>query len=129
MKRMYIVLALMITFTATLFAGNSNSVDNKLQLATNGYINALKSDNPGIRNSALHQLTVLKAKYPDFNLRKVEKQVKKMSKNDPELLIRINATITYRYLMNQELTSKVNRTTNDPKIFFQDLYVQVAEIE
>ena len=129
MKRMNIVLALLIIFTATSFAGNSNTIDNKLQLATNGYIKALKSDNLGVRNSALHQLTILKAKYPDYDLRKVVNHVKKISKKDSELLIRLNADITYRYLTNREMSSKVNVDTIDPKIFFQDLYGQVANIE
>jgi len=92
-------------------------------------LKALKSDNPGIRNSALHQITVLKAKYPNFDLTKVEKQVKKLSQKDSELLIRVNANITYLYLTNRNLTDKINTDTIDPKIFFKELYAQVSEIE
>jgi len=129
MKKLNIALAFLIIFTATAFAGNSNDLDNKLQMATNGYIKALKSENPGIRNSALHQITVLKAKYPNYDLKRVENQVKKVCKNDSELLIRINANITYRYLTNLDMTGKINPETNDPKTFFKDLYGQVSNIE
>lgn len=129
MKKLMIVFVLLIIFTAASFAGNSNPIDNKLQKATNGYIDALQSENPGIRNSALHQLTVLKAKYPNYDLTKVAKQVKKLSKNDSELLIRVNAHLTYRYLTNMELGDKIDTNTIDPKSFFKDLYGQVSDIE
>ena len=129
MKKLNIVLVILIIFSAASFAGNSDPIDNKLQKATNGYIDALQSENPGIRNSALHQLTILKAKYPNYDLTKVEKQVKRLSKKDSELLIRVNAEITYRYLTNKDLGNRINIITNDPKTFFKELYSQVSDIE
>ncbi len=129
MKKLYIVLALLMLFTVTTFAGNLNTVENRIKCATEGYSKALKSDNPGIRNSALHQITVLKARYPNVNLSRIERQIEKLSKSDKEVLIRVNASIAYKYLTNSELTGRVNTETIDPKEFFTELYSQVGKIE
>jgi len=129
MRIIAIIMTLLIVVTSTTFAANLNKIENRIQLATEGYLIALKSDNPGIRNSALQQLAVLKARYPNYDLTKVEKQVKKLSHKDSELLIRINANITYRYLTNRELTDKINIDNVDSKSFFKELYGQVSNIE
>ncbi|MBN2413721.1 hypothetical protein JXQ31_18725 [candidate division KSB1 bacterium] len=129
MKKLYIVFALLIIFSVTTFAGNLNTIENRIKFATEGYLKALKSDNPGIRNSALHQITVLKARYPNINLSRIERQIEKLSRSDKEVLIRVNASIAYKYLKNSELTGKVNTETVDPREFFTELYNQVGEIE
>jgi len=116
-----------MAFSTITFAESNNYPADKLQLAIKNYLHGLKSDNIGVRNSILHQLAIIKVRFPNVDFTEVVKQVEKLSKKDSELIIRLNANLMCCCLKNLELLDKVNMQTVDPKEFFTELYTQITE--
>ena len=126
MKKVIIILIVLMAFFTTTYANSNNYPQEKLQLAIKNYLHGLKSDNLGVRNSVLHQLAVVKAKYPDLDYTQVYKHIEKLAKKDSELIIRLNANLMCCCLKNLELLDQVNIQCIDPKEFFTDLYAQIT---
>ncbi len=125
MKRMIGILVL--TFALSPLFANANPVDSgKLELATKGLLASLKSENPGVRNSALHVLAKIRSEYPQADLSVFNRMLTQMSKNDAQSMIRANANLAYIYINSTELPSKVRtQDQEDPSVFFNDLYSEL----
>ena len=101
-----------------------------LNLAKKSYLNALDSDNAGVRNSAMFQIIKLKATYPDENVKAYVNKVKKISENDPFYSMRSHAHLTMMFLENSELAKLVNpEDYPDPDSFFNSFYTKLTENE
>jgi len=127
MKNIIIILVVLMAFFTTAYADNNEYPIEKVKLAIKNYLHGLNSDNLGVRNSVLHQLTIVKTRFPNLDYSEVEKQIEKLSKNDSELIIRLNANLMCCCLKNWNILSNVNKKTVDPKEFFTDLYTQITE--
>ncbi|MBN2413720.1 hypothetical protein JXQ31_18720 [candidate division KSB1 bacterium] len=127
MKKIIIILVILTAGITTTYAKSDDYPKDKLQLAIKNYLHGLKSDNIGVRNSVLHQLAVVKARFPNADYSEVEKQIEKLSKKDSELLIRLNANLMCCCLKNLELLDKIDVKTVDPNEFFSELYTQITE--
>jgi hypothetical protein len=125
MKKTIIILAI-VAIAATSFAAAPQLDKSKLDKAIQAYTMALNSDNPGLRNSALYQLAVLKNKYPEANFISIERVIDRMAKQDKSLSVRLNANLISQYLTDEELATKVNPVIIDSNAFFSELYTQVT---
>ncbi len=113
---------LMITTLAFGQAKDSKSLDVILK----NYLTALKSDNAGLRNSALYQLVQLKAKYPDADLSACEKCIAQMSSKDKNTRVRINAGLALLGLQDAQLPTKVKANDEqEPTKFFARLHQEI----
>lgn len=128
MKKTIIILAI-VAIAATSFAAAPQLDKSKLDKAIQAYTVALNSDNPGLRNSALHQLAVLKNKYPEANLTSIERVINRLAKQDKNLSVRLNANLISQYLLDEDLATKVNPVIIDSNAFFSELYTQVAQAQ
>ncbi len=127
MKR-YIVLFVLVA----LFAGNSLAAENvskdRLELAEKAYKLALKSDNAGVRNSALHRIAVLKSRTPEFETNEYKSILKSMANKDDKAYIRVNAKITLDLLNNKNLIENVDTETVDPNEFFNSIHMKMVDL-
>ncbi len=126
MKKIILILFILMAFITSTYAINDNYPKDKLQLAIKNYLHGLKSDNLGVRNSVLHQLAVIKARFPNADYTEVEKEIEKLSKKDNDLIIRLNANLICCCLKNKEILDKVDIKTVDPNEFFAELYTQIT---
>lgn len=127
MKKIIIILVILMAFLTTTYAKSDNYPEEKVQLAIKNYLHGLKCDNLGVKNSVLHQLAIVKAKYPNLDYTEVYKQIEKIAQKDNELIIRLNANLMCCCLKNSDILEKVNIQCIDPKEFFTDLYTQITE--
>jgi len=125
MKKTIIILAI-VALAATCFAATPQLDKKSLDKAIQAYTMALNSDNPGLRNSALHQLAVLKNRYPEANFTTIERVIERLAKQDKNVSVRLNANLTYQYLLDEDLATKVKPVAIDPTAFFSELYTQIA---
>ena len=124
MKTMCISLMglLMIACLAFGQTNDSKSLDTILK----NYLNALKSDNAGLRNSALYQIVKIKAQYPEADLGVCEKCIAQMSSKDKNTHVRINAGLALLCLKDRQLPTKVQATTEEePTKFFARLHQEI----
>ncbi len=121
MKKLFIVLILTLLATGLTFAKETPK-DSHLEIAAKNLVMSLKSDNAGVRNSALYQIAKIRAQYPDFDLSKVEKEVEKVAKKDKSAIVRVNANLVDTVLNDKTAESMVNLAAAEPQEFFSDLY-------
>lgn len=101
---------------------------DRLENAVNGYMQALKSDNPGLRSSALHNLARLKSDYPELKLDIVDDTLLNISEKDQLMLLRVHAKLTFLYLNDAKLAKMIKvKETQDPQQFFIDLHEQIHD--
>ena len=118
------VLILVFTFSP-LFAKSTVTAE-KIELAKKGLLFSLKSENDGVRNSALHVLAKVRSEHPQADLSVFNKALTQMSKNDDRSFLRANANLAYIYINSTELPSKVRtETQEDPSVFFNELYSEL----
>lgn len=117
-----------MTLMVVLLAAAANAKPNldKVETAVKGYVVALNSDNAGLRHSALYNLAVIKAEYPEIDFSNLDRQLQKMSTKDEYPLIRLHADLTRTYLKDNSLQSKVQVEANgNPVDFFKNLYLEM----
>ena len=117
-----------VSLIFVLLAGlvNAKPSLDKIDTAISGYVQALKSDNAGLRHSALYQLALIKSEYPEINFDYVDRQLEKMSKKDKFNLIRLHANLTRAYLQDSDLQAKVKVEKSDnPVDFFKNLSQEI----
>ena len=121
MKKNIIIALALLLLSVTAFAGENVNAE-KLSVAKDAYKASLKSDNAGVRNSALLQIVVVASNYPEFNARALESDLNRMSKRDDVPYIRVNAKIALDLLNNADWLKSLNTDENDPKVFFNNAY-------
>ena len=121
--------ALMTVFLASAgFSADNTVPQDKLNKAIKAFQHSLKAENNGVRHSALHVIAKLKSDYPNINLDKLDNSLLRVAKKDKDAIIRAHANLTYLYLNNNELVSKVKVTDpENPMSFFNDLHNELYE--
>ncbi len=122
MKKIVIISMVCILFTGILYAKPKPAPNPQVEMAVSNLLQALESDNIGLKNSAMFQLTKLKFQYPDYNMAKVEKVIAKLEKNDNSSIIRINANLVKTIMKENPKESTVFITAPDHREFFNNLY-------
>ena len=123
MKKM-IYAALFSVLVAGAALAQNDQTDWKKAVA--GYRMALKSDNAGLRYSAMHQLAVLKSKHPEVNIEPVNKDLQKLIDRDKYTSIRLRAELTRAYLNDKTLTDTVKADDfENPAAFYATLMSEV----
>ncbi len=129
MKKMIYVLTIALLTTVSFAADRSTAVEKeRIDLAKKALLEVLKSDNAGARNSALHVIAKIKSDYPDVDLTVFNDMLLRLSRNDANSLIRVNANLAYAYLNNPGLAARVKvEDPEDPAVFFNALYAELIE--
>jgi len=129
MKRVWIsVVAVMMAATLSFGQKKPDCPDKaRLAKALEGYKDCLKSDNVGVRASALYQLAKLKCCYPALDLSEMMLSIDRVSKKDTDALVRAQANLTYAFIADDSLamTSKI-AAGNDPVEFYNQLQTALA---
>ncbi|HPG40134.1 MAG TPA: hypothetical protein PLP19_10220 [bacterium] len=127
MKKALTIIAVLALLTGAGFAKTNTLSKDKLALAVKSYKIALNSENAGVRNSALYQIAVLKASYPELNLNELDRVLLNVTNKDSVGFIRVNANLTRLLLNDKNLTNAVTVETVDPTEFFSGLYTKLAD--
>lgn len=123
MKRLGLLILGILVIAGWAFAETNRDTIN---FAMSGYIKALKSDNEGLRTSALFQISKLKAKYPQTDLSPYVKELEKVSRTDANPIVRTQANLALLVLKNPKLASDVPAGWFvDPAKYFTQVYEQV----
>lgn len=121
-KMIYAVLFSVLTAGATL--AQDNQID--WAKAVEGYRMALKSDNAGLRYSAMHQLALLKSRHPEVNIEPVNNDLKKLIAREEYTSIRLRAELTRVYLNDKALADTVKAGDfENPTTFYNTLLTEV----
>lgn len=102
--------------------------DRQLLIKTAGrYMECLKSDNYGVRKSALYQLAKLHALDPTIDMKAMCEQICKISKKDTNPLLRVQAELTIRYITDEELAKLVRPVDEDDgTAFYNQVHTVLA---
>ncbi len=129
MKRFMIFVVAVIMAAGLSFGQKKSDCPDKARLckALQGYKVCLKSENLGVRTSALYQLAKLKSCFPDLDLSEVMLAVDQVCKKDKEPIVRAQANLTYAYIADDSLCAKVKTLAADtPVEFFNRVQTELA---
>ena len=102
--------------------------DDFVEFAKQKYLEALKSENYGVRNRTIFNILILKSRYPDQNYNVFIKQFNKMSQKDPCCMNRVHGNLAVQFLKNDQLVKSVDPVEYvDPVVFFNELYNIISE--
>lgn len=97
-----------------LLAGLAQAADGQtvldsatLAAAVKNYKFALKSENPGVRSSALYMLAQIKSRYPEANLGEFKSELGKLSRKDNDPLVRVHANLVLSYVSDDALAARI----------------------
>jgi hypothetical protein len=128
MKKMVTGILIAVFAALPVFASEKNMKSKRLELAKNALVASLKSDNDGVRNSAIHIIAQIKAQYPTADLSIFNKKLTNMAKDDSRSYIRANANLTYIYINSADLPYKVKvEDKENPAVFFNSLYSELNQ--
>jgi hypothetical protein len=116
MKKIVIIIVALSLASAVAFGANPNKAC--FDRALTNYANALKSDNSGLRNSAAYQIARLKGVYPDADFSIIMDTLNKVAKNDQNSLVRVHADLTYAYIKDSQLVTKVKAENPEESMDF-----------
>jgi hypothetical protein len=124
--KILVVVVMAVMMVTSVFAKENKS--DRIDLAEQGYADALKSDVTGLRNNALLQIVKMQSDYQDVEFSKLKKIVKQMSKDDPFLVLRTNAHMTMIIMENPLLANLVDAYDyEDANQYFDTFYLKLAE--
>lgn len=129
MKRFMICLVAVMMAASLSFGQKKADCPDKARLckALQGYKECLKSENLGVRTSALYQLAKLKSCYPALDLSEMMLAVDQVCKKDKEPIVRAQANLTYAYIVDDSLCAKVKTMATDtPVEFFNRVQTELA---
>lgn len=91
------------------------------------YKASLKSDNPGVRKSALYQLARIRSSFPDIDLSEILPTMKRLCVKDKEPIVRVQANLTAVYLTDSTLVTWVKTDSGpDPQAFYNRVQTAMA---
>ena len=94
------------------------------------YLQALNSENGGVRDSALLQLMKMKMVYPDYDYTRIIRKIEKMSQHDKKIYIRTHAYLARIFMQNPDMIGKVTpQKYRTPEPFFNALYDYIASTQ
>ena len=124
MKTTMITLTGLMLIASAVFANIESP--KVLDQAVTNYSNALKSENPGVRNSALYQIVRMKNVHPEADYASLKKVMKKMAEKDDNALVRVHAKLTLLYIDDPVLSEKVRTVRGEEDFqFFQRLHNEI----
>ena len=129
MKRIvfWVVAALVMTVAAQAREPSRTIDQKRVEKAFEMYKRALQSENLGVRKSSIYFLAKMKSLNPEVDFKPVIKQIGKMSRNDKEPVIRVQAGLALAYFKDPILQEKIEpKDPNDSTEFFNQLYTQLA---
>jgi len=125
-----VVLFVAVVMAASLSYGQKKpDCPDKARLckALQGYRECLRSENVGVRTSALYQLAKLKSCYPALDLSEMIQDVNRLCQKDKEPLVRVQANLTYAYVTDDSLSAKVKtEVEGNPVEFFNRIQTELA---
>jgi vesicle coat complex subunit len=90
-------------------------------------VEALKSDNYGVRKSALYQLAKIHSLDSTIDMTTISEQISKMSRSDSDPLVRVQAGLTYQYLTDAELAKIIRpQDEDDSTVFYNEVHTVLA---
>ncbi|GEM_PF-526704 len=125
---------MMTLVLAGLLAGFSFAADStttldpaKLAVAVDNYKMALRSDNSGVRSSALYMLALIKSRYPEVNISGFNSDLARISRKDADPLVRVYANLVLTYLNSDSLHTKVRIVDPyAPLAFYSELFTEIT---
>ncbi|HOC24809.1 MAG TPA: hypothetical protein PKJ13_05830 [bacterium] len=125
---------MMTLVLAGLLAGFSYAADStatldsaRLAVAVDNYKMALKSDNPGVRSSALYMLALIRSRYPEANISGFNGDLARISRKDADPLVRVQANLILTYLNSDSLHTKIRIADPEaPLAFYSELFTEIT---
>ena len=128
MKAVAKLVLMILLLTASVTYAQTKKSAEYLQFAKQKYLEALDSDNHGVRNRTIFLVVCYKMQYPDDDLKPFLKKLHKMSQTDPYLLNRIHGNVASMLLENDALLQAVNPFDyDDQSVFFNKVYSVLSE--
>jgi len=122
-----LLVGLLLVATSLSFAQVKQS-EEQFEQAKKCYLNALDSENQGVRDSAILQVVKVKVKYPDENYQTIIRKLQKLSKRDDVFYIRTHAYLACEFFKHPELAQMINPADYQvPAFFFDQLYQKITE--
>lgn len=116
---------MVVMFTALAVANTNRTVNENI---VKNYAYSLKSENAGVRHSAIFQLVRMKSDNKKIDLNEVNRTLLKVAQNDDFALIRFHARLAYTYLNDAELAKQVKvEDFENPMGFFIELHRMVQD--
>jgi HEAT repeat protein len=127
-KGMFSLLLVVVLAGFSLAADNTDTLSAaKLANAVDNYKLALKSNNPGVRSSALYMLALIKSRFPETNVSEVKAELGKISRKDEDALVRVHANLILSYLNSDSLLSKIKiENPEKPLAFYSQLIEEMT---
>ncbi|MBN2090824.1 hypothetical protein JW964_14520 [candidate division KSB1 bacterium] len=131
MIKIYPNMVILVLLSLMVDANAANQVINKLCDATcNAYIQNLKSENPGVRNSAIFQIMKIKSRYPEQEIRPFISILKRITEKDYVILNRTHAYFAIICLNNPSILEYINPFEfEDPQLFFRNVHDYIIQYE
>ena len=127
MKRVWVVF-LIIWGSGLVYAQSAGK--SPVCQAMEGYMLALKSDNPGLRLNAIYQIAQIKSTQPEVDFSACLKNLEKLAKDDKYNLVKIHASLTAVYLQDDSLCQKIKTVyKEDPAEFFKRVYNEMNSVQ
>jgi len=124
MKKFFVVFAVLLIVTTSLFAGEVN-IDKALK----AYKIALEDGNIGLRSSALFRIAQVKSEYPETDFSAIENTLKKISRSDKSVMVKVQADLVLKYIQNDALSVNAIEAQENSVLFFNQLYDAVMANE
>lgn len=116
MKTLTIILLTMVSLTV--FAQTEKVIEN----APANYLQALKSNNDGVVESAIFHSVKYKIFYPDQNTTELEKEIENLVEKGKTEAIRYKAFLANQFIQNSKLMSNIEKEDyKDGSEFFKML--------
>lgn len=123
-----LIIVIMSLVTSQVSGGENDRSKSMLVRTEICYKNSLETGNIGVRNSALLEIVKMQALYPNVEFPCLKRAIKKMIKNEPEVVIRTNAQMALEILENPHMANLVDSVDEyDPNAFFDKFYLKIAE--
>ena len=127
MKKVLVVL--MVVLSVSFVFGQAADKEHVCK-GMNGYLMALKSDNPGLRLNAIYQIAQVKSTTPDADFKECLKELEKMAKKDKNNLVKVQANLTAVYLKDDTLSNRVKMVYKEaPADFFKRVYDEMNSVQ
>lgn len=128
MKALTKLLMIVLVLSTTVCFAQTQKLSQYLKQANQAYLLSLKSENNGVRNSAIFNVVQYKKLYPAKDFNPFAKEIQKISKTDPMVQNRLHAHLALICLEQPEVMATIDPNTfEDPIVFFDALYEQLSE--
>jgi len=128
MKALTKIMMIVFVLSTTVGFAQTQKLNQYLKVADQTYLQSLKSENSGVRNSVIFNVVQYKKQYPGKDFKPLVKEIQKISKTDPMVQNRLHAHLALICLEQPEVMAEIDPNTfEDPIVFFDALYEQISE--